>query len=101
MSVETEELKEEEEPRDELAPLEDEAGEISAPVTDSEGTAEESESEEEYNAADEPEPHELRAGGASRTHDNGNIYWLNVDQLREFNRMDRTLKEDNDFWAWF
>ena len=87
----------EEEPRSEIAAVSEGAGEISAPVTDSKGDVTESEGLLE----DEPEEHELRAGGASRTHDNGNIYWLNVEQLREFNRMDRTLKEDDKFWDWF
>jgi hypothetical protein len=50
---------------------------------------------------DEPEPQEIRAGGASRTAESGDIYWLNLDQLREFNRMDRTIESDEDFWAWF
>ncbi len=120
MSDETTATVAEEEPRDEIAPVPDGAGEISAPVTDSDDDStprdfsegedfeldpdaefDESASDEDFDEDDEPDAREMHAGGASRTHEDGNIYWLNVDQLREFNRMDRTIKVDRDFWAWF
>lgn len=99
------------EARDEVAVLDNEGREISEPVTDSgedlpdfdfsdDGDLN-AEDESEYSEYDEPDDSELRAGGGSRTHEDGNIYWLNVDQLREFNRMDRTIRDDKDFWAWF
>jgi hypothetical protein len=101
-----------EEPRDAIAADSDGGREISEPVTNSaapdEGDdlpdydfSDDGDLGDEEDDRDEPDPDEIRAHGASRTHENGNIYWLNVDQLREFNRMDRTLTDDDDFWAWF
>lgn len=47
------------------------------------------------------EGHEIRAGGGLRKDENGDEYWLKLDHLREFNRMDTTIKEDKEFWDWF
>lgn len=55
----------------------------------------------DFDDEDEFTDSEIRAGGARRTAENGDIFWLKLDHLREFIQMDRTIKEDADFWAWF
>ena len=50
---------------------------------------------------DAPEDFEVSAGGALRVNGDGDRFWLNLDQLTEFNRMDRTIESDPDFFDWF
>lgn len=39
--------------------------------------------------------------GDRRQDEHGNIYWLDADQISEFDRVDDQMDNDDDFWAWF
>lgn len=44
---------------------------------------------------------EIYRGGAYITTPGGTKYWLNIERLKEFTRMDKAIAGEADFWAWF